>query len=220
MPNLPWSDIDTLLLDMDGTLLDLHFDNHFWLDYLPWCYAQKHQLSLSQAKAIVEPKLAAYHGQLLWYCTDFWAQTFELPIVQMKRDTAHLIALRPEVEAFLYRLRQAGKQLVLITNAHPDSLAIKLDKVALRPMLDKVISSHQYGFAKEQQAFWQALQQDIAFDPKRSLFIDDSLTVLRSAQAYGIAHNYAVAQPDSQQPARQIDEFPSVHSFLQLIEHL
>ncbi|HBT55971.1 MAG TPA: haloacid dehalogenase, partial [Pseudomonas sp.] len=32
---LNWNAIDTVLLDMDGTLLDLHFDNHFWLEHMP-----------------------------------------------------------------------------------------------------------------------------------------------------------------------------------------
>ena len=40
-----WENIETVLLDMDGTLLDLHFDNHFWLQHVPVCYAEKHGLS-------------------------------------------------------------------------------------------------------------------------------------------------------------------------------
>ncbi|MEO1576619.1 MAG: HAD family hydrolase, partial [Pseudomonadota bacterium] len=30
-----WSDIDNVLLDMDGTLLDLNFDTVFWLQVVP-----------------------------------------------------------------------------------------------------------------------------------------------------------------------------------------
>ena len=50
MPSLPWSDIDTVLLDMDGTLLDLHFDNHFWLEHLPQRYAELHGVSRAMAE--------------------------------------------------------------------------------------------------------------------------------------------------------------------------
>lgn len=35
-----WKTIDTVLLDMDGTLLDLHFDNHFWLSLVPQEFKQ------------------------------------------------------------------------------------------------------------------------------------------------------------------------------------
>ncbi|NLD01354.1 MAG: haloacid dehalogenase, partial [Gammaproteobacteria bacterium] len=55
MQQLPWAHIDTVLLDMDGTLLDLHFDNFFWLKYLPQCYAEKNNLSLAQADAYLTP---------------------------------------------------------------------------------------------------------------------------------------------------------------------
>ncbi|MCP4043692.1 MAG: haloacid dehalogenase, partial [Gammaproteobacteria bacterium] len=35
MPVINWNSIHTVLLDMDGTLLDLHFDNQFWLEHVP-----------------------------------------------------------------------------------------------------------------------------------------------------------------------------------------
>ena len=41
---IDWDSIDTVLLDMDGTLLDLHFDNYFWTEHLPDIYSRKHQL--------------------------------------------------------------------------------------------------------------------------------------------------------------------------------
>ncbi|MFT0214020.1 GMP/IMP nucleotidase [Pseudomonas sp. F1_0610] len=220
MPNLPWSDIDTLLLDMDGTLLDLHFDNHFWLEHLPFCFAQKHTISVAQAKSIIEPKLAKYQGQLLWYCIDFWTAQLGLPIMQMKQDTAHLIALRPAVKDFLKQLRAAGKQLILATNAHPDALRLKLDKTGIAPLLDRIISSHQYGYAKEQQDFWHLLQAQTQFNPKRSLLLDDSLSVLHSAHSYGIAHTWAISQPDSQQMVRTIKTFPSVNNLQSLLCNL
>ena len=32
---IDWTRIDTILLDMDGTLLDLGFDNFFWREHVP-----------------------------------------------------------------------------------------------------------------------------------------------------------------------------------------
>ncbi len=220
MQPLPWENIDTVLLDMDGTLLDLHFDNVFWLDYMPQYYADKNGISRSEADAYIKPLLASYRGQIKWYCVDFWSQKLDLPIKQMKQDTAELIAIRANADRFLTALQNAGKKCVLVTNAHRDSLNIKLKKVHLKPLLDVIVSSHDYGYPKEDQRFWDSLSEQIAYQPERSLFIDDSLPVLRSAQRYGIAHIRAVLQPDSQGPEKDCAEFIPSTDLLHLVSNL
>ncbi len=214
---LPWNAIDTVLLDMDGTLLDLHFDNHFWLEHLPQRYAELHGISRQQADAELLPLFQQHAGQLSWYCTDFWSRELNLSVRELKREVAHLIALRPDADTFLAALRAAGKRVVLITNAHRDSLSLKLERIELAPYFDRLISSHDYGVPKEDQQFWQALQADFGFDPARSLFIDDSLPILRSARTFGVAHLLAVRQPDSRQPAKDSQEFAAVDDYRALL---
>jgi putative hydrolase of the HAD superfamily len=220
MHQLPWADIDTVLLDMDGTLLDLHFDNHFWLEHLPLRYAELHGISREAASAELLPLFRAHAGTLPWYCTDVWSRELNLSVRDLKREVAHLIALRPDADTFLKALRAAGKHVVLITNAHRDSLSLKLEKVELAPYFDRLISSHDYGFPKEDQQFWFALQQDFPFEPARSLFIDDSLPILRSAGRYGVAHLLAVRQPDSRGAAKDTEEFAAVEDYRQLSAQL
>ena len=217
MTPLPWSAIDTVLLDMDGTLLDLHFDNHFWLEHLPQRYAELHGISRQQADAELLPLFHQHAGQLNWYCTDFWSRELNLSVRELKREVAHLIALRPDADTFLAAIRAAGKRVVLITNAHRDSLSLKLERIELAPYFDRLISSHDYGFPKEDQQFWSALQADFAFEPARALFIDDSLPILRSARTFGIAHLLAVRQPDSRQPAKDSQEFAAVEDYRELL---
>ena len=217
MPTLAWNQIDTVLLDMDGTLLDLHFDNHFWLEYLPQCYAKHHGQSFEWAMAELEPLFEENAGKLTWYCLDYWSAQLGLSIAALKRDIAHLIALRPDADTFLSAIQAAGKRVALITNAHRDSLSLKLELIELAPYFDRMISSHDYGFPKEDQQFWFALQQDFGFDPARTLFIDDSLSVLRSAQRYGIAHLLAVRNPDSRQGPRDTAEFEAVVDYRELL---
>lgn len=217
MPVLPWQQIDTVLLDMDGTLLDLHFDNHFWLTHLPQRYAEHHGVSLALAQAELLPLFRQHAGTLNWYCTDFWSRELRLSIRDLKREVAHLIALRADAELFLRALREAGKRVVLITNAHRDSLSLKLERVELAPWFERLISSHDYGFPKEDQQFWFALRQDVDFDPARSLFIDDSLPILRSAGRFGVAHLLAVRQPDSRAGPKDTEEFAAVEDYRELV---
>lgn len=218
--SLPWSEIDTVLLDMDGTLLDLHFDNNFWLEVMPRRYAELHGISLAMAKLELEPLFSSHEGKLNWYCMDHWTRELKLPIREMERKVADLIALRPGAIEFLGALRQTDKRVVLITNAHRNSLSLKLERIELAPWFDRLISSHDYGFPKEQAQFWDALKADLDFDPARALFIDDSLPVLRSARDYGVAHLLAVREPDSSRGKKDTEEFAAVDEYLELIRSL
>ncbi|MDP3813880.1 GMP/IMP nucleotidase [Pseudomonas sp.] len=220
MPALAWNAIDTVLLDMDGTLLDLHFDNHFWLQHLPQRYAELHGISREQAEAELLPLFRQHAGQLNWYCTDFWSRELNLSVRELKREVAHLIALRPDADTFIKALRGAGKRVALITNAHRDSLSLKLERIKLAPFFDRLISSHDYGYPKEDQQFWHALQEDFAFDPARSLIIDDSLPILRSARTFGVGHLLAVRQPDSQAGPKDSEEFAAVDDYRELLRGL
>lgn len=220
MTALPWRDIDTVLLDMDGTLLDLHYDNHFWLEHLPQRYAELHGISRAMADLELTPLFENNAGQLKWYCLDFWSRELKLPVRELKLETAHLIALRPDADTFLAAIKQAGKRVILITNAHRDSLSLKLERIELAPYFERLISSHDYGFPKESPAFWNALQADIGFDPSRSLFIDDTLPILRSARAFGIGHLLAVKQPDSKKGPKDTEEFAALGDYRELLEGL
>ena len=220
MPSLPWRDIDTVLLDMDGTLLDLHFDNHFWMEHLPKRYAEVHGVSRAMAQLELMPLFEKNAGTLNWYCTDFWSAELNLPVKELKVEIAHLIALRPDAETFLAAIKQAGKRVIMITNAHRDSLSLKMERLQLAPYFERLISSHDYGYPKENPQFWDALQDDIKFDPARSLFIDDTLPILRSAGRYGIGHLLAVREPDSRKGAKDTEEFEAVEDYQALIQGL
>ena len=211
-----WSDIDTVLLDMDGTLLDLHFDNYFWQTHLPQRYADIHGLELTEAAAKLELQVKQHEGKLQWYCLEFWSQALDVNIRLLKEEIMHKIALRPHVKEFLNALRSAGKRIVLITNAHPQSLDLKLQVTQLDHWLDVVISSHEFKTPKEEQEFWRQLQQRETFDPARTLFIDDTLRILDSARDYGIQHVLAIHQPDSQK-ARTVEGYPAIHHFDEIL---
>jgi HAD superfamily hydrolase (TIGR01509 family) len=214
---LNWRNIDTVLLDMDGTLLDLHFDTFFWMQHLPKRYAEQHNMSLEQVAEKLARRMSDFQGTLNWYCTDFWSEEFDLDILALKQEIDHLIGERPYARSFLEALGTHKKQRVLVTNAHRDSVDLKFALTGIEAHLDSVISSHDYGQPKEDQRFWQQLQANINFDPQRTLFIDDSEAVLHSAEKFGIAHLLSIEQPDSQTARRQPSRFPMLDSFAQLM---
>ncbi len=215
---IDWTDIDSVLLDMDGTLLDLRFDTHFWLEHVPLRYGEARGLSLEDARAELLPRIRRLEGTLQWYCLDHWSRELGLDIAALKGEVAHLIATRPQARAFLRACRRAGKRPVLVTNAHRRSLELKLERTGLGPALDAVVCAHDLGVPKEQPAFWGRLQRREPFEPGRTLLIDDNLAVLRAARRFGIAHLLTIRRPDSRAPARPpAGEFPALESFAEIM---
>jgi len=214
---IDWQQIKTVFLDLDGTLLDLHFDNHFWLEYVPVHFADKHSISVEDAKNQLSNLYGEFGGTLNWYCVDFWTERIGLDIRGLKEDVSHKIAIRPYVEEFLQTLHERGKRVVLVTNAHPASIAIKMRKTELEKYLHRIISSHQYGMAKEEAGFWQKLNSDEPFEKESTLFIDDNLAVLKSADEYGIEHLRAIRLPDSQGDEIHTKDFAVIENYREII---
>lgn len=212
-----WDDIETVLLDMDGTLLDLHFDNYFWLQHVPQCYAQKHDLSHDEAHQQLMARYSEVRGSLNWYCVDFWTRELSLDIEQLKHDTAEKISIRPDAIEFLSWLNENQKRVVLVTNAHPASLNLKMDKTNLHVHFDKIINAHDIGQAKEHEGFWQKLQEYEAYNKQSTMLIDDNLEVLACARRYGIHYCYGISQPDSQGEVISSDHFFALNGFKEIL---
>ena len=215
-----WEEIDIVLLDMDGTLLDLRFDNHFWLEVVPQRYAARHGLTMPAAHAALAPRFAAVHGTLDWYCIDYWSRELSLDIGQLKREVSAQVGFLPGAEEFLATLAARGLPTVLVTNAHRETLAIKAAQTGLARYFAHVISSHDFGAPKEHPQFWASLEAQLGLERGRCLFVDDSLPVLRAARAYGIGQIYAISRPDATLPPRDVAEFPAVERVAALIAEL
>lgn len=214
---IDWNNINTVFLDMDGTLLDLHFDNHFWLEHMPNRYAEKHSITLEQAREKLMKNYKAHEGSLKWYCLDHWQETLQMDIIDLKHEVADKISVRANVIEFLSYLHEMKKRVILLTNAHGKTVKLKFNYVDIEAYFDRVITAHDVGLAKEQPGFWQALEKMEKVDKTHSLFIDDNLDVLNAAKDYGIATLLAIAHPDSQQAIKETENFTAVECYTQLM---
>lgn len=211
-----WDQVDAVLLDMDGTLLDLNFDNSFWQEHLPRYYAQARRLTEGEARAYLEPLFNSQRGRLEWYCVDHWTRELGLDVAALKLRHRDLIAPLPGVEQFLAQARKASKRLWLVTNAHPASLELKMATTGIASCFDLIISSHELGYPKEDARFWPALLARHPFEPARALMVDDNLSVLNAARDYGIGQVLGITHPDTKRPARPLAGVPTVAGLSQL----
>lgn len=210
--NIDWRSIDDVLLDMDGTLLDLHYDATFWLNNVHSIVANLTGEPEHVIQERFHRELKKHEGTLAWYCTDYWADFFGIDLIEAKQQLAHLIRFRPHAEQFLNVLNSLPLRTLIATNAHPDVIQLKLNVVPLEDMVDGIVSSHQYGVAKEHPDFWRALFDEYAINPDRALFMDDSSKVLDAADRAGVREVVEIRHPNLSEPPRStwkqgIDDF-------------
>ena len=216
LPKVDWTQVDHVLLDMDGTLLDLEFDNNFWGQRIHEHYARLNDISLQETVEKFTPIFRSVAGTLDWYSTDFWSDQYGYSIIEYSRSFAEEIRFLPYAEDFLTALKRTGIRSTIVTNAHPDILELKNRRTGIVDKVDDAISSHSIGFAKESEYFWQHTQTRLGFNKEKTLFFDDSADVINAALKFGIEGSVTVCLPDTSRPKNvpnsnyAIDQFQDV----------
>ena len=199
--------ITHVLLDMDGTLLDKYFDDYFWEHLVPEKYADKHGITFGKAKEELLKKYKFHEETLNWTDIDFWSGELGLDILALKEQIRHLIEVHPHVEAFLQVMQSRGKQVYIATNAHDKVLSMKLKKTEIGRYLTGAITSAEMGFPKEK----------LGFRRNNTLFVDDTLAVLRTAKEYGIGYIIYKARGNSRMAPVHSPDFATVLDFNELL---
>jgi HAD superfamily hydrolase (TIGR01509 family) len=216
-PVIDRREIDIVFLDLDGTLLDKHFDDYFWEQFVPNTYAQRHGVSFSQAREQLLATYRSVENTLRWTDLDFWSEKLGLDVPALKKESSQLVAIRPHTKFFLQHLGEMKVDIFLATNAHPKALEIKMEKVDLRSYFKEMVCSQDLGAAKEQVEFWVNMQEKIPFNPERTLFIDDTEKVLHSAREFGIHHLIHIAKPSSKLEPHFSSQYQSIADFNELV---
>lgn len=216
-PDIPLEEIDYILLDLDGTLLDKYFDDYFWGHLVPEKYAEKHDISFGKAKDLLYETYRSHEGTLKWTDLDFWSQEFDLDIPALKEQLRHLIDVHPHVIDFLDAMSAQGKQVHLLTNAHYKSVNLKFQKTGIGSHFHSVITSNEIGAPKEDLEFWRRAEARIGFDKARSLFVDDTVDVLHVARQYGIRYVLLKGRSSSRMEPATSNVFPFITDFNELL---
>ena len=207
------SNIQSVFLDMDGTILDLHFDNYFWLTHLPKVYSSQNEISNDEALKILQPIFEKHQATLNWYCVNFWSEELSIDIMKHKAEVAQKIGYRPQAQAFIEHCQKQVMDFRLITNGHREVLNLKTKYTQIDKYFSDLVCSHELNAPKEDMEFWHNLQKQKPFNPKTTVFIDDSEAVLDTAKKYGIQHLYSIAKPDSTKQRETISKYRMLESF-------
>ena len=205
--------LEAVILDMDGTLLDLRFDDLVWNQRLPNRYAERHGISTTEASAKIQSLMSPIRGTLPWYCFDNWQQLTGIDLTEIEDEVFDYVRLRPGAVEFLRRLGEIPATVVLATNADQRSMSRKIAHTEIAPFFDHIFSSHEFGYAKEAQDFWDTLHARISFDPTKVLFIDDNHSVLSAAKSFGIQYLFGIAEPAIGGATKTSAEFYCIETF-------
>ena len=208
---------DTLMLDMDGTLLDLAYDNYMWLEHIPAEYARQNGMTENEARGKLYAIMKQLEGKLSWYCLEHWSDALGLDVVALHRAEIERIGFLPGAKDFLHTVSDHHVRLLMVTNSHQHTLDIKTEVTGIVEFFDAVYTSHALGHAKEDQPFWHALREAEGFDPRTTAFIDDNVSVLQSARDYGVGMLLQVTRPDTLRPSRNNEDFTGIEGVADLL---
>ncbi|UCH45623.1 MAG: HAD-IA family hydrolase [Nitrospiraceae bacterium] len=217
LKQIPLNDIQFVLLDMDGTLLDLYFDDYFWGHLVPEKYAERHDITFGAAKDYLYRTYKSHEKTLNWCDIDFWSKELKLDIPALKEQIRHLIEVHPHVIDFLKLMKKQRKKIFLLTNAHYKTVKIKFKKTQIGEYFDDILCSFNVGHPKEFIEFWQGAQKKLKFDTEHSLFIDDTEDVMRTARDFGIKYLLFKTYASPKLEVKESKEFLTIRDFRELM---
>ena len=200
-------DIECLLIDMDGVILDNTYDNNFWQDQIPSVLAKKKNITFEDAKRLAIQIFNFKKNTKDWYDVDYWSNMLDIDIEAEKKSETSLskIRLYDDVIDTLSELKKHMK-LILITNAHRKTLNIKLGKFNIEPYFDEMICAHELYYVKEDIQLWYMLRSKYKLDFDKTVLIEDTINNINVALSAGVASAVYLGDED----------FPSSNNILKL----
>ena len=221
MPNnlekINWAKIDTILLDMDGTILDLSFDDYIWNKKVPENLAKVKNLELDEAQSILRQKMTTVKSTLNWYSFKYWEDSLNINIDVIEEKFKHKIKFRNDALLFLKSNLVRTRQPILVTNADRKGLNRKLRATGLERYFQNIVCSHDLKHAKEERIFWDVLRTTFNLNYSRTLLIDDNIQVLDVARDIGIKYLRGISTPNSKREPIESDNYLLINKLREIL---
>ncbi|MDC0984921.1 HAD hydrolase-like protein [Gammaproteobacteria bacterium] len=183
-----FKDIECLLIDMDGVILDNAYDNDFWQNQIPEVIADSKGIEFDDAKRLAIQIFNYKKNTKDWYDVDYWSNMLSIDIEAQKRSEKSFsrISLYDGVIDTLSVLKNKTK-MILITNAHRKTLNIKLEKYNLTPYFDEMVCAHELNYVKEDIQLWYMLRSKYRLDYEKTLLVEDTINNINVGLSAGIS---------------------------------
>ncbi len=181
-------DIECLLIDMDGVILDNTYDNNFWQNQIPNVLSKKKNISFDDAKRLAIQIFNFKKNTKDWYDLDYWSNMLGIDIEAEKRSQESLgkIKLYDNVIDTLIELKKNAR-LIMITNAHRKTLNIKLEKFNIKPCFHEMVCAHELNYVKEDLQLWYMLRTKYKLDFEKTVLVEDTINNIKVALSAGVS---------------------------------
>ena len=157
-------------------------------------------------------------GTLQWYSLDNWSDLLDIDILKIHEEQKDNIQYLKDAEYFLNKINTYDIRLILVTNSFRSILDLKSEVTGLNKYFDEMYVSHDFGAPKESQLFWERFKKIESFDFSQTTFVDDTESVLDSAQEFGIDSLVQITLPDSRQKEKIAENYFGLKGVKQLLD--
>ena len=175
-----------ILSDLDGVILDQHYDRKFWQSWLPEHVANQTNQSIEKIQIEIQLKIDGQKGTLNWYDLNYWDDLLDV-------DCMEIIKEQEEKPSFLEGSLEALQELStlknpkhILTNGDPRLQEYKAEARNFLQFFDSIFYSMHAGYPKEKKEFWTLARHNLNLDFEDSIFIDDDFKVVTIAVKAGV----------------------------------
>ena len=169
--------IKAISFDLDGTLADTTFDYLIWDEEIPRMYAEKHKLTLEQAK---EKVYADYYKALYiekeerWKDIAYWMERLKLGdwtelLERMEKEIKVYPDVMPALKAF-----QNKYLLIVVSGADKKFLDLKMKATGLKQFFKHAYSApSNFRTAKKNVKMFLEILKEIELKPEELMHVGD-----------------------------------------------
>lgn len=162
--------------DMDGTLFDEVFDRLLWDDELPRLYAERHKVSLENArkKCIAEYKKEGKFS-LKWYDAEYWFSLFDIKDGWKKviKGIKHKVHIYDDTIPSL-KVLSKKYDLIVLSTAMAEFIELKLSVENIRKYFKKIYSStSDLGAPGKDKMVFRKLLKVLNIKPENLIHVGD-----------------------------------------------
>ncbi|MEM0217494.1 MAG: HAD family hydrolase [Candidatus Nezhaarchaeales archaeon] len=168
-------DVKVISFDVTGTLVSEKFVDSFWLELIPKLFAERHDISIDEAKRVVYLSYDRIgRNDIRWYIPSYWFKLFDLKI----EVSEALELIQSEVEVYndvreALRRLSTKYDLVISSNLSREFIDVALEIVGFQGFKAIFSCVSDLGLTSKTPEFYRFVVERLGVNSKEVLHVGD-----------------------------------------------